>query len=36
MNMDVEDFVWEDADWMHLKQDNDKQRALVNMIRQVS
>jgi hypothetical protein len=28
----LKEVVWEDADWMHMAQDRDKWRALVNNI----
>jgi hypothetical protein len=29
--MDLREIGWDDADWIHLAQDRDKWRALVNM-----
>jgi hypothetical protein len=30
--MDLKEIWWEDVDWMHLAQERDKWRALVNTV----
>jgi hypothetical protein len=30
--MDLMEVVWEDADWIHLAQDRDQGRAVVNTV----
>jgi hypothetical protein len=32
ITMDLRVIVWEDVDWIHLAQDRDQWRALVNMV----
>jgi hypothetical protein len=30
--MDLREIKWEDVDWMHLAQDRDQWKAIVNMV----
>jgi hypothetical protein len=36
IRMDLKELGWEDADWMHLAQDYDQWRALINTVMHLS